>query len=197
MIKRKLGSPTSCRQCKKTFCPRMDSIKRGCGIFCSISCFQSYRNRSSDLSKELLIETYHQERSLRRTAKALHTGWRQLYKRMKEFGIDTSPSALRRSQTYGTCWDSNNGIRRAIHLVVVEKKYGRRIQKGEVTHHLDVNRQNNSPENLVILTQQRHAKVHKQLEQIALKLFKKGLVLYKEHDGYIISPEMEVVLGGQ
>jgi hypothetical protein len=36
------------------------------------------------------------------------------------------------------------------HILILESKYGRPIANGEESHHLDKNRLNNSPDNLVI-----------------------------------------------
>lgn len=46
------------------------------------------------------------------------------------------------------------------HIVVAENLMGRSLLEGEVVHHLDQNRQNNSPDNLLILSNPMHAKLH-------------------------------------
>lgn len=46
------------------------------------------------------------------------------------------------------------------HRVVAEEKLGRPLQPGEVVHHIDGNKQNNKPENLQIMTQAEHARLH-------------------------------------
>jgi hypothetical protein len=42
----------------------------------------------------------------------------------------------------------------SIHRIVAEQKLGRPLQKGEVVHHIDGNRHNNHPDNLMILPSQ-------------------------------------------
>lgn len=47
------------------------------------------------------------------------------------------------------------------HRVVAEQKLGRPLRPGEVVHHIDGDKQNNSPENLQIFkSQSEHAKIH-------------------------------------
>lgn len=62
----------------------------------------------------------------------------------------------------------DNGYRRYsnsdkfVHRVVAEKKLGRALKKGEVVHHKDRNKLNNSPSNLwVFKNQYQHDKAHK------------------------------------
>lgn len=46
------------------------------------------------------------------------------------------------------------------HRIVAEEKIGRPLQPGEIVHHIDGNKQNNAPENLQIMTQAEHARMH-------------------------------------
>lgn len=50
---------------------------------------------------------------------------------------------------------------RHIHRIVAEAVLGRKLKRGEVVHHIDGNRLNNRPENLLVLPNQaEHAKLH-------------------------------------
>lgn len=49
---------------------------------------------------------------------------------------------------------------RHMHRVVVEQTLGRPLQKGEVVHHKDGDKWNNSPDNLEVMTQSEHIKLH-------------------------------------
>jgi len=46
------------------------------------------------------------------------------------------------------------------HRLIASKIIGRPLTKDEVVHHIDGNKQNNSPENLMVLTQSQHSKLH-------------------------------------
>lgn len=147
------------------------------------------------MSKEELIGYWRTHGSIQKTAKALRVGWKGLYARMKELKIDTS-IRLRQASTYEGCYNSE-GKRVAKHTVVAEQKYGRKVKKNEIVHHKDGNRQNNSPENLVILTRTVHNRYHKQLEQLALRLYRNRLIFFKDKDGYTISIGLEEALDGK
>lgn len=49
------------------------------------------------------------------------------------------------------------------HRVVAEKMLGRKLKKGEIVHHIDNNKHNNNPKNLLVMTQAQHAALHYRL----------------------------------
>ena len=46
------------------------------------------------------------------------------------------------------------------HRIVAEEKLGRKLQPGEIVHHIDGNKRNNSPSNLEVMTQSEHCRLH-------------------------------------
>lgn len=46
------------------------------------------------------------------------------------------------------------------HQVIAEQTLGRRLRRGEIVHHIDHDRANNSPDNLQVMTQAQHAALH-------------------------------------
>ena len=49
---------------------------------------------------------------------------------------------------------------RHTHRIVAEQKIGRPLIKGEIVHHIDGNKRNNDPDNLMVMTQSEHASLH-------------------------------------
>ena len=68
-----------------------------------------------------------------------------------------NPDALRYSGS------RNNYVKlkgKHMHRVVMEQVLGRKLRKGEIVHHIDGDKWNNSPENLQVMTQSEHIKLH-------------------------------------
>jgi HNH endonuclease/GAG-polyprotein viral zinc-finger len=60
---------------------------------------------------------------------------------------------------YKTFIDTD-GQEKFVHIRVMEKKLGGPIPDGLVVHHIDGNKDNNRPENLVAITRGVHARLH-------------------------------------
>lgn len=64
------------------------------------------------------------------------------------------------------------------HVMQMENHLGRKLEKGEVVHHIDGNKTNNNLDNLDLCTVQEHNKCHSASEGLVFELYKKGLVRY-------------------
>ena len=50
--------------------------------------------------------------------------------------------------------------KRRVHVILVERKIGRRLQANECVHHIDENRHNNDISNLELMTRSEHGRIH-------------------------------------
>ena len=73
------------------------------------------------------------------------------------------------------------------HILIVEKNIGRFTQEHELVHHIDKDKQNNDINNLHLFSgkdhkesRQMHNAAHESLEDIAIELYKAGLVEFKD-----------------
>src|ERR1035441_2689917 len=65
----------------------------------------------------------------------------------------------------------NNSGYVAEHILVVEKALGRYLVKGERVHHIDCDKDNNTPENLAVMSLSQHSSAHQSVNGIL-----KGLI---------------------
>jgi len=70
------------------------------------------------------------------------------------------------------------GCRKSVHSYKIEKVIGRKLYIDECVHHIDCNSLNNDVNNLFVLTRSEHSKIHKSLENCAIELYKKGLLIF-------------------
>ncbi len=80
------------------------------------------------------------------------------------------------------------------HILTMEQKVGRFLEKHEIVHHIDKDKQNNNIENLHLFSgnnnkesSQMHNAAHESLEQVGIELYKLGLVKFV--DGKYNLPE--------
>ncbi len=66
--------------------------------------------------------------------------------------------AQKKAESEGKAYTKTSG--RHTHRVVMEKKIGRQLLPGEIVHHRDGNKLNNSPDNLELMTQADHVREH-------------------------------------
>lgn len=66
----------------------------------------------------------------------------------------------------------------AEHVIISEQKIGRTLQRNEVVHHINGDKADNRPENLLVCNRTKHMKVHKDLESLAMELVNTGRIVF-------------------
>ena len=70
------------------------------------------------------------------------------------------------------------------HVVIATAERGRALDVGEIVHHVNLNKHDNSPGNLAITDRTTHANWHNRLEEIAAAMLSEGLVAFDVQRGY-------------
>ena len=60
------------------------------------------------------------------------------------------------------------------HILIAEKMIGRPLEENEVVHHINGIKDDNRPENLMVMTRSEHAKYHANLRSVTKKHFPEG-----------------------
>lgn len=55
---------------------------------------------------------------------------------------------------------------RGVHVVVMERHIGRRLDADEVVHHIDGNKHNNDLSNLQLMKRADHTRLHRNMEKL-------------------------------
>ena len=78
------------------------------------------------------------------------------------------------------------------HILVMENHIGRPIEKGEVIHHIDGNKQNNNIKNLQLMSVTEHNACHAANDRLVMQLYKNGIVGYnRKSNKYFIKDNHE------
>lgn len=116
--------------------------------FCSKVCKDSYRTKAMNPNNYP-----HWDRPDLAEYNRLHNGERmtkEVRKKLRERHLNSGEG-----KTYTKLYGRHE------HRIVAEQMLGRPLKKGEVVHHIDGNKRNNSPENLMVFSSQvEHAKWH-------------------------------------
>ncbi len=122
---------------------RKDTAKRF--FYCSKKCVSPFKNQK--LPKEIL-----EKREPAKTGEEHHSWKGGRYINDQGYVMVHLPN---NPHSYSNGWALE-------HRVIASKKLGRKLKTSEQVHHIDGNKQNNSPNNLIILTCPQHTRLHSQ-----------------------------------
>lgn len=75
------------------------------------------------------------------------------------------------------------------HRKVMQDHIGRPVERGEIIHHIDGDKNNNDISNLYLCKSlSKHRDIHNQLERFAFQLYKAGIIIF-ENGQYITAPQ--------
>ena len=123
--------------------------------FCSRRCLAEFSNKSKNPEGYRNLKNYAgMSRHMSELNRVLNPG------RMN-FATRAKLSAARRGNGSGKTYTKSFGVH--THRVVAARMLGRQLPPGEVVHHIDGNKRNNRPDNLMVFENQAaHAKWHQE-----------------------------------
>lgn len=69
------------------------------------------------------------------------------------------------------------------HILVVENSIGRCLNKGEIVHHVDGDKQNNDIDNLWLTDSNGHRMAHQSLQELGYEMIRAGIILFDKVAG--------------
>lgn len=153
-----------CTTCGKEFHKRPSRLKDN--NFCSTECYFKFRR------KDQIVTTCERcgKKVVKSPSKATERNFCSSQCLMKTLNEELNPtrmtddvrSKIRRAHLgKGEGKSYEKTYQRHTHRIVAEQKLGRPLRPGEVVHHIDGNKRNNHPDNLMIFASQiEHAKWH-------------------------------------
>lgn len=138
-------------------------------------------NRTDKEFKEFLISEYViHKRSVNSIAKELGVCYIIVVRYLDKYGIRRRTKSEQQIKEHAVNWKGGKhktshgyieiycpdhpkaSVRKTIyeHTLVAEKKLNRYLRDGETVHHIDYDKTNNNPENLIVLTNPDHARLH-------------------------------------
>ena len=83
------------------------------------------------------------------------------------------------------CFYFGPGEIKMVHTAVAEKMIERKLYTDECVHHIDGDTENNSTENLKVLSRKDHRKAHNSLIECVTDLYREGVIAFKEGKYYV------------
>ncbi len=119
---------------------------------------------------DLICDMYRSGKSIPQICKEIGCTSGSVIPALRKHGIATrsisdavsmSRLGAKSKQTHGYVFVRTGKYRRALeHRLVMEKELGRKLLDDEVVHHKDGNTDNNSPDNLIVITRGEHTRLH-------------------------------------
>jgi hypothetical protein len=80
------------------------------------------------------------------------------------------------------------------HTLIIEKHLGRLPNKNEVIHHIDLDKKNNSIDNLYLCDSKKHISCHRTIEKMVKQLMDCGIVEFKDGEyGIVVDVFADIV----
>jgi len=149
-----MKSKMKCNWCGKEIYKYPSQIKKH--NFCSRKCLSDFSNKSINPTGYYELKDY--------TKMSAHLS--ELNRKLNPTKMTKEMRAKMRKARLGTgegkTYTKYYG--RHAHRVVAEQKLGRKLKKNEVVHHIDGNRRNNNPDNLMVFSSSAdHMRYHAQI----------------------------------
>jgi len=143
----------NCEICNKEFSRTKGYFKNRTGRFCSANC----RNKYFSLMPKF-VECKICGKEIKDSA-----GGQRQYCSSKCYWLFLKSLHKTNKTYYVIC--RINGKSVGLHRVIMEKFIGRKLEKGEIVHHINGNKEDNRIENLELITQSEHIKKHFNLKK--------------------------------
>lgn len=160
-----------CLNCGKEFVCDTGTARQ---MYCSVRCGLLRRSRQRRVDVNKLREMVSQNIDIYKICDVLGETYYVIRKVMTKNHIKYPKKPLKqRTDGY---WNYNCLKN---HRKIVESFIGRKLLTTERVHHIDGDKTNNDISNLCLLSSEsEHSRLHKQLEQIALQLYKEGFIYF-------------------